>query len=58
MPAATRWPSPAPSAFPIIGNRPYITQYDDWRAPIEGEKFDPYVDRFFKPPTIGQFLGR
>lgn len=26
--------------------RPYITSYDDWRAPITGDKFDPAVDRF------------
>ena len=37
--------------FPLVGNRPYITQYDDWRAPVAGEKFDPAVDRYFRPPT-------
>jgi hypothetical protein len=26
--------------------RPTITGYDNWRAPIAGEKFDPAVDRF------------
>ncbi|MFB3779589.1 MAG: TonB-dependent receptor domain-containing protein [Bryobacteraceae bacterium] len=26
--------------------RPAITTYDNWRAPIKGEKFDPAVDRF------------
>ena len=40
-----------------MGNRPYITQYDDWRAPIAGEKFDPYVDRYFKTPTTASWSG-
>jgi len=26
--------------------RPTITTYDDWRAPIKGDKFDPAVDKF------------
>jgi len=26
--------------------RPTITSYDNWRAPLRGEKFDPAVDRF------------
>lgn len=26
--------------------RPTITTYDNWRAPIKGDKFDPAVDRF------------
>jgi hypothetical protein len=43
--------------FPIIGNRPFITQYDDWRAPIKGDKFDPYVDRYYKAPTTASFSG-
>jgi hypothetical protein len=29
--------------------RPTIDSYDDWRAPIAGDKFDPNVDRFLKP---------
>jgi hypothetical protein len=28
------------------GTRPYITSYDDWRAPVQGDGFDPAVDRF------------
>lgn len=40
-----------------IGNRPTITQYDDWRAPIAGEKFDPNVDRYFKPATVASWVG-
>ena len=43
--------------FPIVGNRPTITTYDDWRAPIAGDKFDPYVDRFFKAATQASFAG-
>jgi hypothetical protein len=26
--------------------RPYIESYDNWRAPVRGDKFDPAVDRF------------
>ena len=29
--------------------RPFVDSYDNWRAPIKGEKFDPAVDRFLKP---------
>jgi outer membrane receptor protein involved in Fe transport len=34
--------------LPISNNdtRPVITSYDNWRAPLGGEKFDPAVDRF------------
>src|SRR5262249_32791596 len=28
------------------GTRPFITSYDNWRAPVAGEKFDPNVDRY------------
>jgi hypothetical protein len=30
-------------------NRPVIDSYDNWRAPIAGDEFDPNVDRFLKP---------
>ena len=30
-------------------DRPVIDSYDDWRAPLEGDKFDPAVDTFLKP---------
>jgi len=43
--------------FPIIGNRPYITTYDDWRAPTAGDKFDPYVDRYFKSASFASYNG-
>jgi hypothetical protein len=32
-------------------NRPVIDAYDNWRAPVKGDKFDPNVDRFFKPAS-------
>jgi hypothetical protein len=44
-------------AFPIIGNRPYITQYDDWRAPTRGDRFDPNVDRYYRAASTGSFNG-
>ena len=46
-------------AFPytVIGNRPYITTYDDWRAPTKGDKFDPFVDRYFKTATTASVSG-
>src|SRR5437870_1117979 len=28
--------------------RPLIDTYEEWRAPIAGDKFDPNVDRFLK----------
>ncbi len=33
--------------------RPLVDAYDNWRAPITGDRFDPNVDRFLKP--AGQF---
>ena len=38
-------------------NRPYVTTYDGWRAPTAGSKFDPYVDRYFKPATVANWNG-
>ena len=32
-------------------NRPIIDGYDNWRAPIKGDKFDPAVDTFLKPAS-------
>jgi hypothetical protein len=43
--------------FPIGGNRVTIDTYDGWRAPIAGEKFDPFVDRYFQSPTIASWSG-
>lgn len=43
-------------SFPIIGNRPYITTYENWRNPeIKGHggtRFDPYVDNYFQPRSF------
>jgi hypothetical protein len=41
--------------FPIVGNRPTITTYEGWRAPIAGSKFDPNVDRYFQPTTLANW---
>jgi hypothetical protein len=55
--AVHRYASGAPMAltgffgFPIIGNRATVTQYESWRGEVAGEKFDPFVDRFFQTPT-------
>ncbi|MBI4902296.1 MAG: TonB-dependent receptor [Acidobacteria bacterium] len=43
--------------FPIGGNRPTIDTYEGWRAEIAGEKFDPYVDRYYKTPTTANWNG-
>jgi hypothetical protein len=32
--------------------RPVITSYENWRAPIRGDKFDPAVDRFMSPDAF------
>jgi Carboxypeptidase regulatory-like domain len=29
------------------GNRISVSDYEGWRAPIQGDKFDPFVDRWF-----------
>jgi len=39
-----------------INNRPYITTYDGWRLPIQGQ-FDPAVDRYFQPATYATWNG-
>ncbi|MBV6433449.1 MAG: hypothetical protein IANPNBLG_03627 [Bryobacteraceae bacterium] len=48
--------------FPIFNSftRPVITTYDNWRAPVKGDGFDPAVDRFmdrasFPSQPIDQF---
>jgi hypothetical protein len=35
--------------FPIFNGvtRPVVDSYDNWRAPLAGDKFDPNVDRFY-----------
>ena len=32
--------------------RPVITSYDNWRAPLKGDEFDPAVDRFLDRPVF------
>ncbi|MEZ5398051.1 MAG: carboxypeptidase regulatory-like domain-containing protein [Bryobacteraceae bacterium] len=32
--------------------RPTIATYEDWRAPIKGDQFDPAVDRFLQPASF------
>jgi hypothetical protein len=34
------------------GNRPIVSGYDGWRAPLKGDKFDPFVDRFVQPASF------
>jgi hypothetical protein len=33
-------------------NRPTVSTYDGWRAPIAGGQFDPAVDRFLQPASF------
>ena len=41
--------------------RPVIDSYDNWRAPIKGDKFDPNIDRFLNinafPPQPAYLMG-
>ncbi len=41
-------------SFPIFngGNRPTVTTYDGWRAPVRGDRFGPAVDTFFQPASF------
>jgi len=63
--ATQRYASGVPLAFSgtfgfpsgTIGNRPYVTTYDNWRTPTKGDKFDPSVDRYFKTPTTANWNG-
>jgi hypothetical protein len=38
-------------SFPLFAgtNRPTVSTYDGWRAPLLGDHFDPAVDNFFQP---------
>jgi hypothetical protein len=38
------------NALPLFNGqtRPFVNSYDDWRAPIKGDQFDPNVDRFLE----------
>jgi hypothetical protein len=35
------------------GNRAFISSYDNWRAPISGEKFDPFKDVWWNKAAFG-----
>lgn len=41
-------------SFPVFNgtNRPTISTYDGWRAPLAGGSFDPAVDRFLQPASF------
>ncbi|MBM3813839.1 MAG: TonB-dependent receptor [Acidimicrobiia bacterium] len=43
--------------FPIFNavTRPTITSYENWRAPLKGDSFDPAVDRFL---VVSNFPGQ
>ncbi|MCU1328682.1 MAG: hypothetical protein JWN34_4052, partial [Bryobacterales bacterium] len=34
-----------------LSSRPLVDSYDNWRAPLVGDSFDPAVDRFLKPAS-------
>jgi hypothetical protein len=38
-------------SFPLFAgsNRPTVSTYEGWRAPLKGDQFDPAVDNFFQP---------
>ncbi len=36
------------------GNRVFVTSYDGWRAPVSGEKFDPFKDVWWNKPAFQQ----
>ncbi len=47
--------SVASGANPIgTGSRVFITSYENWRAPIAGEKFDPNVDLWYDKTAFNQ----
>jgi len=35
------------------GNRVFINSYTNWRAPVKGEKFDPFVDVWWNKAAFG-----
>jgi hypothetical protein len=45
FPIAVARNNPLPPGF-SGPNRPVVSGYDNWRAPVSGAKFDPAVDRF------------
>jgi outer membrane receptor protein involved in Fe transport len=48
-------PGVCPPIYPSgCGNRVTIESYDNWREPISGEKFDPFVDSWWNPDAFQQ----
>jgi hypothetical protein len=43
-------------SFPLVGNRPYVTTYENWKNQNiqghDGTRFDPYVDSYFQPRSF------
>src|SRR5262249_36295683 len=41
-------------SFPIFNgvNRATVSTYDGWRAPVKGDKFDPFADTFLQPASF------
>lgn len=41
-------------SVPLFAGRgvPWVPGYDNWRAPVKGDKFDPNVDSFFQPASF------
>jgi len=36
------------------GSRVFITSYENWRAPVKGEKFDPFADKWYDRNAFNQ----
>jgi hypothetical protein len=36
------------------GSRVFVTSYENWRGPIAGEKFDPFVDKWYNRSAFNQ----
>lgn len=48
-------PGICPPIYPVgCGNRVHIDSYDNWRSPTAGERFDPFVDRWWNSQAFQQ----
>jgi hypothetical protein len=48
-------PGTNPPIYPAAGrNRVTISSYDNWRAPVAGDEFDPYRDVWWNPSAFQQ----
>lgn len=48
-------PGVCPPIYPSgCGNRATIDSYENWRAPIAGDEFDPFVDSWWNPNAFQQ----